>query len=129
MLIPEIKEKITALAKTHSSEGGDDFGGIKHAEYLEEEALDMIISYCNDQGYTVKGFPKEIPEDEDADDYLCSERFQLYLDYLTLEKADVAELMWHYVSHFWSDMFESREDYVDCVRHQIASGNFYDVEL
>jgi len=62
MLVNEIRRKITLLANTHASEDEDGFGDIKYVEYLEEEALDLIFPNCNDQGYMVRGFFKDVPE-------------------------------------------------------------------
>ena len=57
------------------------------------------------------------------------ERYQLYLDKLTLEKEDVAELTWCYVSSFWPGWFDSKDEYIESIVHQINSSNFYDVDL
>jgi hypothetical protein len=126
-----IKSKITELSNLHHSIDGGDFKEIKSAELLESEAQDLIIEYCVNKNYLVNGFPtqkKEMPKEYD-EDYFSIERYQLYLDKLTLEKDDVAELAWCYVSSFWPDQFESKDEFMENIRHQINSSNFYDVDL
>jgi len=126
-----IKNKITELSNQHHSVDGGDFKEIKSAELLESEAEDLIIEYCVNRNYLINGFPtqkKEMPEEYD-EDYFSMERYQLYLDKLTLEKDDVAELTWCYVSSFWPDQFESKDEFMENIRHQINSSNFYDVDL
>ncbi len=131
MRFNEITEKIKKLAAQHHAIAETDLDEIKVAEFLETEAEDLIIAYCVNKNYLIHGFPteKKAIEEELDDDYFCRERYQLYLDYLTIQKKDVAELMWCYTSNFWPDYFESKEEYITTVEHQIKSGVFYDVDL
>jgi len=69
------------------------------------------------------------PTDELDEDYFCRERFQLYLDLLSLEKEDVADLTWFFVSAFWPAQFSDKQDYLMTIKEQIECGVFYDVEL
>ena len=71
----------------------------------------------------------EISDEEYDEDYFCSERYDLYLDLLTLEKTDVAELTWHYTSSFWTDLFESKEEYLEHTKSCVEDGGFYNVSL
>jgi hypothetical protein len=127
-----IIKKILELGSRHANIreiGIDDF---KEAEILEIEAEDLIISYCEQKGYQINGFPidkRMLAEDELEEDYFCRERFQLYLDMLTLEKDDVAELTWCNVSNFWPKQFTDKQEYLNTVKEQIECGVFYEVQL
>jgi hypothetical protein len=131
MNISMIKDKISELASKHHSIDGGDFKDIKSAEILESEAQELIIDYCVNKNYLINGFPtlkKELAEEYD-EDYFSIERYQLYLDKLTLEKDDIAELTWCYISSFWPDWFDSKDEFIESIIYQINSGNFYDVDL
>ena len=127
-----IIKKIQELGSRHANIqeiGIDDF---KEAELLEIEAEDLIISYCEQKGYQINGFPMDkrlISEDDLEEDYFSRERFQLYLDMLTMEKVDVAELTWNYVCSFWPTQYADKQEYKLTVKEQIECGVFYEVEL
>jgi hypothetical protein len=138
MNLEDIKQKISHLAQKHSSIPENELSDFGNSEVLESEAFHLIVNYSESQGYLINGFPTEIKNryendeisDEEYDeDYFCLERYELYLDTLTLQKDDVAELMWHYANSFWPDQFESKEDYIESIKIQIESGVFYDVIL
>jgi hypothetical protein len=138
MNLEDIKQKISHLAQKHSSIPENDLSDFGNAEILESEAFHLIVDYSESQGYLINGFPTEIrnryendeiSDEEYDEDYFCLERYELYLDTLTLQKDDVAELMWHYANSFWPDQFESKEDYIESIKIQIESGVFYDVIL
>lgn len=133
MTLQEIKSKLSELAKKHAAideNGLDDF---EDAELLELNAEKLIITYCEERGYLINGFPTEkrkLDEDElDDEDYFCRERFLLYLDILTYQKEDVAELTWHYANSFWPSTFESKEDYVAQAKERADDDSFYEVTL
>ena len=131
MTLSEIKENIKLLAEKHQSIDENDLDAFDDADLIELRAEKMIINYCEQQKYLVNGFPTEKKEIEDEleEDYFCRERYQLYLDILLVEKEDVAELMWCLTSNFWPDSFESKEYYIQCIKEQLESGVFYDVDL
>jgi hypothetical protein len=138
MNLEDIKQKISHLAQKHSSIPENVLSEFGNAEILESEAFHLIVDYSESQGYLINGFPTEIrnryendeiSDEEYDEDYFCLERYELYLDTLTLQKDDVAELMWHYANSFWPDQFESKEDYIESIKIQIESGVFYDVIL
>ena len=138
MNLEDIKQKISHLAQKHSSIPENDLSDFGNAEILESEAFHLIVDYSESQGYLINGFPTEIrnryendeiSDEEYDEDYFCLERYELYLDTLTLQKDDVAELMWHYANSFCPDQFESKEDYIESIKIQIESGVFYDVIL
>jgi hypothetical protein len=135
MTIEQIKTKITELAKKHASINEENLGDFNDAELLETQAEDLIIAYCEEKGYLVNGFPTEKRQlsEEELDDYdceyFCRERFDLYLDILTYQKEDVAELTWHYTHLFWPDTFKSKEYFVELAKERVECGVFYDVEL
>jgi hypothetical protein len=134
----EIKQKITALAQKHAASEENTLDDIKDAELLESDAKNLIIQYCENQGYLINGFPtemkrryknNEISDEEYDEDYFCEERYGLYLDMLTLDKTDVAELTWHYTSSFWPDQFQSKDEYLEYIKSCVDDDGFYDVSL
>ena len=131
MMLNEIKEQIKLLAEKHQSIDDINLDTFDDADLIELRAEKMIINYCEQQNYLINGFPTEKKEIEDEleEDYFCRERYQLYLDKLLVEKEDVAELMWCYTSSFWPDSFESKEHYIQCIKEQLESKSFYDVDL
>lgn len=131
MKLDEIKKEILFLADKHQSIDENDLDAFDDADLIELRAERMIINYCEQQKYLINGFPTEKMkiEDELDEDYFCRERYQLYLDKLLVEKEDVAELMWCFTSSFWPDSFESKEYYIQCIKEQLESGVFYEVDL
>ncbi len=133
MTIREIKEKITELAQKHAANDENNLSDIKDAEFLEIWAEDLIIAYCEENAYLINGFPTEKRkmdlEEFDDEDYFCRERFHLYLDLLTCQKQDVAELTWHFTNSFWPETFESIQDFIDQAKERIDCIGFYDVTL
>ena len=131
MSIETLKNKISRLSEEHKA-SGNDLDDFKDAELIEYEAEQLIIEYCEAKGYLVNGFPtqkKQLPEEELEEDYFCRERYQFYLDTLATTQDDVGELMWHYVSSFWEDQYESKEEYLHDLKNNLDSGIFYDVTL
>jgi hypothetical protein len=131
MTIQEIKNSISELAKRHAAIDEKNIGDITHAELLESQAQDLIIAFCEAKGYLVNGFPTEKRqiEEEELDDDFSQEYFLLYLDILTYQKEDVAELTWHYAESFWPETFESKEDFIAQAKERAESDSFYDVSL
>lgn len=133
MTIQDIKFKLTELAQKHAAINEDNVGDISDAELLESLALDLIIAFCESKGYLINGFPTEKRklsiEELDDEDYFCMERFYLYLDILTYQKEDVAELTWHYTDSFWPEHFESKEDFIAQSKERADDDSFYDVSL
>lgn len=125
MKLKNIELKFIQLAKKHNT--SDEF---KHAELLELQAEQFIIEYCESQNYLISGFPteKRAIKDNLDEDYFSRERYQFYLDNLLVQKEDVANLMWLYVSHFWPDYFDSKEEYLQSIKQQLESGVFYEVD-
>jgi hypothetical protein len=138
MTIEIIKQKIAVLAKKHTESDENTIDDFTDAELLEKDARDLIVQYCENQGYLINGFPTEmkrryendeITDEEYEEDYFCEERYALYLDMLTIEKADVAELTWHYTRSFWPEQFESKEAYLEHVKSCVEDIGFYDLRL
>lgn len=129
--ITELKEKLKQLAQKHQATMGD-LDDFDEADYLEWKAEQLIVAYCVSKGWLVNGFPTEmeqLPEEELEEDYFCRERYQLYLDTLTAQHEEVAELTWCYVSSFWPDQFDNKEEYLETIRAQLESDGFYQVTL
>lgn len=131
MNIDKIKHEFSILSEIHKATG-DEIDNFKDAELIEQEAEQLIIDYCETKGYLVNGFPtekKQLPEEELEEDYFCRERYQLYLDTLATKQDDVAKLMWCYVSSFWVDQYETKEEYIQSIKENLDSGVFYDVTI
>jgi hypothetical protein len=127
----EIILKLIDLAKKHKATG-DNIDDYVFFELIESEAEELIIDYCEDKGFLVNGFPTEkrqIPEEELDEDYFCRERYQLYLDTLTTQDEDVAELMWFYVNSFWENQFDSKEEYLQSIKDNLNDGGFYNITM
>lgn len=123
----EIELKITVLALKHQETADED-----DAELFEIEAEGLIIAFCEERGYLINGFPtekKKMPEEDFVEDYFSHDRYRLYLDTLTCEKDDVAELTWHYTSTFWPDTFDTKTDFIASTKESILQGGVYDIEL
>lgn len=131
MTIQEIKNSISELAKKHAAIYEENIGDISYAELLESQAQDLIIAFCEAKGYLVNGFPTEKIKlnEEELDDDFSQEHFLLYLDFLSYQKGDVAELTWHYAASFWPETFESKEDFIAQAKERAESDSFYDVTL
>lgn len=126
ILIEDLQNKLLDLSSKHKQADDED------AELIELEAEELIVHYCEGQGYLINGFPtekKQLPSEALEEDYFCRERYQLYLDTLATQKEDIAILMWAYVSSFWEDQFENKEEYLQSIRNNLNSGVFYDVTL
>jgi len=104
----DIKELISDLAKKHASD--DDF-----YELFENEAEMLIFNYSKEKNYQIDGvnylesLNNEIMEDDEMDQ---SEYRKEYLVLLEKKFDDIADLMWQYVSSFWPDSFENKEQYL-----------------
>lgn len=125
------KTTIISLSKEHQK-SDDDIDGFKDAELIEYNAEQLIVAYAEKNGYLINGFPtekKQLPEEELEEDYFCRERYQFYLDTLATQKDDVAELMWCYVSSFWVDQYESKEEYLQSLQDNLDSGVFYNIKI
>lgn len=125
-----IKIKIIQLAQNHHATDEKGIDELKDSELLEIDAENLIIAYCEEKKYLIKGFPTEKKKIKDQldEDYFCRERYQYYLDCLTIEKKDVVELMWCYVSCFWPDYFKSKQEYILTIKGQLNSGVFYEID-
>lgn len=120
---------IKQLAQNHHATDEYGIDEFKDSEFLELKAENLIIAYCEEKKYLIKGFPSEKTKIKDQldEDYFCRERYQFYLDCLTVEKEDVSELMWCYVSSFWPDSFDSKQEYILTIKEQLNSGVFYEI--
>ena len=128
----EIIERITSLSTKFHEINEQSIEEFNDAEWLEKLVEDLIADYCVQNNYLVNGFPTEkkcLPIEELDEDYFCRERYQLYLDFLVIDKIDVADLMWHFINSFWPNQFESKSNYIETIKEQIESGVFYDLEI
>lgn len=126
----EIKNKIEALAKQYHQADEEQLG-FEIIYLYEQEALNSIVQYCECKGYLINGFPTQkrliIPE-ENHEDYFTDERFQYYLDLLSLQKEEVAELNYTYQKSFWPDSMGTLDEFMASIQFQINSTNFYEID-
>lgn len=83
-------------------------------------------------GNLINGFPnekKKLTEDVLDETYFCREGYWFYLDMLSIEKDDVAGLMWFYTSSFWPDAFKTKEAYLASNKGIVESTGFYGVAI
>ena len=128
-----LKGKITELAIKHNA-AGNDLENLEESSWLEEEALMLIADLCEKTGRIVEGFThdkRELAKTNDYydDEYFCLERFQLYVDTISIESTIVGDLNWHYVNSFWPGTFENKKEFIDSIYLRIQSGVFYDVKF
>jgi len=130
MEIDQIKRQVTLLAEEHST-SGHEVEDWPDSDLNEFSAEKLIAGYCDEKGYQVSGFPHEKRKhsDELDENYFCRERFQFYLDTLATTHDDVSDLMWHYVSSFWKDQFESKEEYIATLKDGLGSAVLYDFKI
>jgi len=126
-------EKINELALKHKA-AGNNIDDIEETSWLEKEALMFIAEFCEKSGMNVNGFPHDKralakTDDYYDDEYFCLERFQLYVDTISLESGIVADLNWHYVNSFWPAEFESKKEFLESIHLRITSGVFYDIKF
>ena len=126
----EIKNKIEALAKQYHQTDEEELG-FEIIYLYEREALNSIVQYCECKGYLINGFPTQkrliIPKEEQGD-YFTDERFQYYLDLLSLQNEEVAELNYTYQESFWPDSIGTFDEFMTSIQCQINSANFYEVD-
>ena len=126
----QIKNKIEVLAKLHH-QADEELLGFEIIYLYEREALNNIVQYCECKGYLINGFPTQkrliIPEEE-QEDYFNDERFQYYLDLLSLQNEEVAELNYTYQKSFWPYSIGTLGEFMASIQFQINSSNFYEVD-
>jgi hypothetical protein len=132
MEIEKIKEEILQIYPKWK-ELGDSFDDDKYAEMYEGAVRDLIISYCENKGYEVEGYPFQkrlLGETDDYYDcdYFCYERKLKYLDVLASTHDDVLELMYFYSKSFWPDQVGTLVEYRNYILENIES-NYYDIEF
>jgi hypothetical protein len=122
--ISQIKEKIVEIHQKWSTLG-DSLSEFKHAEYYEQEVIDLLMTYCEEQQYEVEGFPfvhRKLSEtNEEFDDDYFTERNELYLNSVANEKNDVFDLYHFYSNLFWPDFCETEEDTRNSIQTKIQS--------
>ena len=130
MTLEQIKLEIYNLSIKYHNLQDDVVDEMNETEWIEEEVETLIVSYCENKGFLIQGFPTEKRALTDLDDdYFCRERFRLYLDKLSLQKDDVADLYWYYHKCFWPEFTESKKEFLTEIQLQLDSEGFYDVEL
>ncbi len=122
--IAQIKEKIVELHQKWSAVG-DSLSDFKQAEFYEQEVIDLLIAYCEEQKYDVEGYPfvhrKLSQTNEDFDEDYFTDKTDLYLNRLANEKKDVFEL-YHFYSHlFWPEFCKKEKDTRDSIHMEIQT--------
>lgn len=98
------------------------------AELIEDDITNLIIEYCEKKGYQAEGFPHEKRKTiDEADDYFCPGRFQLYINTLATTHDDVAELVWLYHNTFWpnDELWPNKDALVKFIRENLGNMEYY----
>lgn len=121
MTAEEIKHKFELLVKEHQAID-DSLDGLKDAELVEAEGLELIADYCRAEGYEWDYKHPELDE-------MGEEQFSTshYVDSMALEHPDVFELLWLYNSSLWPNFFENGPDgFKDSLREMLDKpGEWY----
>lgn len=89
------------------------------SDLLEMEAKQIILDYCKASGYSVPGITLENNSDAESDlsEWLDDvDLEEKYVDTLTVERADVAELNYYFHSTFWPDEAGSLEEFIELIK-------------
>jgi hypothetical protein len=129
-VIEDVKTKIQELSSKHSILN-EEIDSMALAEEYEIQAQMMILEYCLNKKYAINGFlPTLLSDDDEFEDVnTYFEKLGLYLDLLSLEKEDVADLWLYYHSVFWPDFIETKSEMIERIKQQVSSGKFYSVEI
>ena len=115
-----------------------------HTSKEWEKQKAIIKKFCDDKNISFTGYTSlnddegnDILKDymqvlakpeEEQEDYFNDERFQYYLDLLSLQKEEVAELNYTYQKSFWTDSIGTFDEFITSIQFQINSSNFYEVD-
>lgn len=100
--IDNVKARIDQLYTKWKSTG-DDYDGLQDAECIESEVQDLILNYCEENGYNINGLTVEKLKARIEDDIFDDDEYTQFIDRLALKYNDVAELLWFYHHTFWPD--------------------------
>lgn len=115
------------LAEEHRS-AGNDFDDLKDTDWLESKGFQLIIDYCMNAGMLVNGFPGNIDDGYLGDEEVTDEHWQLYIDHLTIDHKEVAQLHFEWAHTFWPGEFTSQEDWLESIQARVNS-SFYSIRL
>jgi hypothetical protein len=127
MTIPEIIHAIHELAEEHR-QAGNDIDDLKDTDWLESKGFQLIIDHCLAAGLLVNGFPANIEEGFLGEEEVTDEHWQLYIDLLTIDHPEIAELHFEWTRAFWPEEFTSQEDWLENVQARVNS-SFYSIHL
>jgi hypothetical protein len=133
MTIEEIKSKIKFLSEKHAELEEKNMGDLNEVEWLETEAEEIIIAYCEEKNYikngvlTLNNVKEELKSFDNFLHRSGSDKF--LLDFLTIAKYDVADLTWFYQNSFWPDFYENKDEFIKQIKDQLNSEGFYEDEI
>jgi hypothetical protein len=127
MTIPEIIHAIHELAEEHRH-AGNDIDDLKDTEWLESRGFQLIIDHCLATDLLVNGFPANIEEGFLGEEEVTDEHWQLYIDLLTIDHPEIAELHFEWTRAFWPEEFTSQEDWLESIQARVNS-SFYSIHL
>lgn len=127
----DIIKQIDQLAEAHN-----DAEDLNDAELIELQIQNLIRDFCLENRYEVNGFPFKLTDNNiDVEEYCDSidisvvEAYEQYVDFLVVDKDDVAELMWNYTKTFWPGQFDSKAHFIENTKAMLEGGFLYDFKL
>lgn len=113
MIIEELKLQISELSVVHHNDSTDDL----KAELIEEKVRDMIFKYCTANGIPVEEISENLKKLKPENDRVENEL--VLLDYLSVNYEEASEIIWHYISSFWPNCFENKQDFIDSAKQSL----------
>jgi len=129
MTMDEIKYEINEFATVYNSLNNKTYKEFLFNKLIEDEVITLIFDYCQTYGNIINdsSFTKKKKFDfrnSTKDDSFCKEIQQLYIQLLSLEKQEIADIWWLYKSLFWPTWFDDRNKFIEQIRYEIINGFF-----
>jgi GTPase SAR1 family protein len=129
MNIDDIKYEIIEFAKVYNMLNNKTYKEYLFAKIIEDEVISLIYNYCQSNDSIINdSSPKKIKKLDNSksqhDDSFNKEIQRLYIQLLSLEKQEIADLFWFYKSQFWPLWFDDRNKFIEQIRCEIINGFF-----
>jgi len=126
MTMDEIKYEINEFAKVYNMLNNRTYKEFLFTKIIEDEVTSLIYNYCQISGSIItdssnKKIKKFDNSKSQHDDSFNKEIQRLYIQLLSLEKQEIADLLWLYKSQFWPMWFDDRRNFVEQIRCEIIN--------
>lgn len=126
MTMDEIKYEINEFAKVYNMLNNRTYKEYLFTKIIEDEVTSLIFNYCqtNDNiinDSSTKKIKKIDNSNSQNDDSFSKEIQQLYIQLLSLEKQEIADLLWFYKSLFWPLWFDDRNKFIEQIRCELIN--------